>query len=175
MALTANTFLFAILLWRFVEKPFRPTPSVTTITAKPMKLMIASAVGAMLILPAMHVIQNNGWSWRMTDQQKRWLSQIQEPTRCNDTALETFTDRTCSFGSDDDETVDVALVGDSHALHWLPGLDPLFKERDIKAVIFSEGGELPFLGGNVNRNGHANESSFTDNVYDWIGAKVLKS
>lgn len=69
----------------------------------------------------------------IVDLKGRLSDQYKFPDGCEGTSPETAAPSNCIFG-DRHGAVTLVLWGDSHALHWVPALDPLFKSLGVMGV-----------------------------------------
>jgi peptidoglycan/LPS O-acetylase OafA/YrhL len=139
----AASLLFGAALYWWIEKPFRYGAT------RPLNQVLAAALLAFTVAPTYIASRHDGWPWRLSTDQQRHRQQIRTPSdaACQRTAFRVSV-YDCMFGAVRNlNDFDVALVGDSHSWHWVPGLDALFRTNDIAAANFGSGGSLFFSGG----------------------------
>lgn len=120
------------LMYRHVEQPFRRNRSPGR------KALLKYAAAILLCAAVTHAaFLSNGWAWRLSkDQLARmelmgfgWLP-------CAHVA-----DERCAFG-DLKAPVGLEMIGDSFAMHYVAGLDPLLRKHRLRGEVSEVGGCL---------------------------------
>lgn len=149
IGLISASVLIAFLMYKLVEQPFRRTSlpyGLRPITAGG----LAIGLLAITVIPSYFAWQQSGWPWRLTGQAALYWKQIGAPwngIECNKPRYPKDGTYLCEFGEDHGEKFDAVLLGDSHAWHWIPGLDALFRKNHLAGAAITGGGTLLLRGG----------------------------
>lgn len=153
-----TSMLFAALMYKYIEIPFRYKPRKRHQGKSTRLVFRFAALMALITLPAAHTWANLGWGWRVSDANNDILEQtkIDNHRDCSDKDENSVLGYNCIFGAKDKKHITVALIGDSHSKHWVPGLHNLFLKYNVSAVNLGRGGVLPFSGGSTYENPDSN-------------------
>jgi len=172
--LVVAALLFAILMYKYIEKPFR-FGSHGKYQLQPADFGFRCAVlTALIVLPAAHTWANLGWKWRLNVDIDRLSGQITRNNHHNCTGYDhiRINGYSCTFGAkaSKPDHFDIVLLGDSHSKHWVPGLHELFAANGISALNLGKGGILPFPGGVTYTNSTADREGAGRNrkIQDYI-------
>jgi peptidoglycan/LPS O-acetylase OafA/YrhL len=146
ISLIAISIMSASALYYGVERRLRYASEHKS-SWKPITALTASllAITVWMSLLAWH---QQGWPWRLQGRAALYWTQIGDPTNgiaCSKPSYYRDGAWFCQFGQDKGDHFDVVLLGDSHAWHWLAGLDALFRKNEWSGVSFGGGGSLPFV------------------------------
>ena len=117
--------VFALIMYRFIEKPFRYGPKTTVKTS----IAFASLIGIFVSLTHSTFL-SGGWTWRISAEQiaqTRLQGVVEFP--CNN-----FDGLRCSFG-DLNAPLGVQIIGDSFARHYVNALDDILKSKRMRGEI----------------------------------------
>ena len=141
-----TSILLAWISFRFIEKPIRYGRHQT------LKSMVLLAMIFIVTVFGLVVYKADGFEFRIDDGQEGRLSakyrnQIEWPETYNHTDECTSkygADQYCLV-SDINKPPTAALIGDSHANHFYPGLSEYFKKNDGNLILLGAGGCPPFF------------------------------
>lgn len=144
-ALSFLSILLAAISWKYIEQPFRKkAPSgLSTKT-----IFSASIVGILLII-SVGVLghKQDGFNGR-TEIAQSIIDSIARTPRHREcfkqSQLDTRDDWFCKIGNQDKDP-SIFVMGDSHALSFLPAIDSVSKELNISGLFTGAGGCTPFL------------------------------
>ncbi len=151
---TALAIMIAILLSVFtyfaVEQPFRKL-HLWRIQIRPVAFVVGCLSVTLLgTFLGAHAWGGNGWKFRL-DREERTLIRnlardLRSPCRIPSLELDNAGFQ-CEFGARrrPGDQVDVMLLGDSHARHWLPGLNRLLLKAGLSGAMSMGGGSMPFV------------------------------
>jgi peptidoglycan/LPS O-acetylase OafA/YrhL len=125
VAADAMMVAFALIMHRFIEKPFRYGPRTPVRTS----IAFASLIGVFVSLTHSTFL-SGGWTWRISAEQiaqTRLQSAVEIP--CIN-----FDGLRCSFG-DLNAPLGVQIIGDSFARHYVYALDDLLKNKEMRGEI----------------------------------------
>lgn len=131
LAWSAIALVLAVLTYRFVEQPARVGKLAELRPHVAARLALGSSlVAALIAYGAMFVAQQ-----RASSPVQRRFAAARNDAMVHDCWGSMLTSPTapCVFG-DTTSTTTVALLGDSHAEHWLPAIDRIGRERHWKVV-----------------------------------------
>jgi peptidoglycan/LPS O-acetylase OafA/YrhL len=115
----------ALIMHRFIEKPFRYGPRTPVRTS----IAFASLIGIFVSL-TQSTFLSGGWTWRISAEQiaqTRLQGAVEFP--CNN-----FDGLRCSFG-DLNAPLGVQIIGDSFARHYVSALDDILKNKGMRGEI----------------------------------------
>lgn len=180
LALAAASILMATALHYAVEVPFRlhrtelrpdQSPDAPAAMRPMMKIRVAGAVTLAIATGLLDasVIAANGFPSRIDNMQVRILDK--GLTFAGD--LCSYRRRRCQFG-DAKSTRTVYVVGDSHALNLIFGLDKLFAENGIKGIAFYDHGCLFAKGTMTFQNGIHDRpcTRNVDNAFEYLASRT---
>lgn len=149
-AIVAASIVAATLLYRLVEQPFRRQRLPYGMSGR-VVLAFASALILSTGVVAYRAWAERGWPWRLDGQAQLYWRQMQRDDAAMCARPPEMVDRVyvCPLGAvSESQAFDVALLGDSHAFQWLPGLNTLFRQHEILGanLNFGAGGFLPLVG-----------------------------
>lgn len=138
------SFIFAELMYRYIEQVFRLRPSIRC-KSTPNKFLVSSAVGvAVLSIPAVHAMSNNGWEWRINGSES--IENEAASYVCRNHKEISKVESICTAGADKIGQADVLLIGDSHAEHLVTGIDYLGKKYNLEIDVWTHYGCPPIFG-----------------------------
>ena len=144
----ALSLLLAAISHQLVENPIRYWTALTNFPTRSVVLGIALTIAAALIGPVVLTRIDNGntmiasadGTTAMTPAQAKIdYPRFNNSRRCLEESLETTVEKDCVFG-DPEGTRTLALIGDSHAFHWLPALHEAATERGWRVIIHAKAG-----------------------------------
>jgi peptidoglycan/LPS O-acetylase OafA/YrhL len=139
------SILFSWITYRYIEKPIRTSSSGNGWSATLLiSLIVVGAIGAL-------TLDKKGYESRFagsfdSPEAKRMKEQIEWPA-----SLYSSAECTQKYGggyclvSHADKTPTVALIGDSHANHFYPGLSQYFGRKNENLLMYGLAGCAPFL------------------------------
>ena len=135
------SFLFATLMYFFIEKPFRQ--SVKGLTGRGFaKLACVSGLAAAIVaIPAVSAYRHQGWPWRLTNEQQKILK-VQQFGYAPCIYHGRYD---CAFGRLDGE-LGLQILGDSHAQHYVAAFQSLMLENNLRGVAETDGGCIMLVG-----------------------------
>jgi len=155
VALFSLSVVLAHLTFRFVETPLR-APSAPVIGHRPYKVAIAGTLVTALVASSLAVVPNFNTGPVVAvgalgpGSQDAVPSNIEPPLAqagssnpesyadgCHLSFLESAPPPRCVYGESGSD-LKIALVGDSHAAHWLPGIDAAARERGFAVYSFTK-------------------------------------
>ncbi len=139
LAWSAAGLALAWLTWRFIEEPIRDGSLLSRVPGHWLLpgTIVASVAVALLAHGATVAAEA-----RVKGSVHRQFAQARVDRKQHDcwaTTVEAAKGRPCEFGDATSRTT-LALLGDSHAEHWLGALDGYGKERGVKIVAMVKGG-----------------------------------
>ncbi|MER9661625.1 acyltransferase [Mesorhizobium sp. M0159] len=149
VSIVVAALLISTLSWRFVERPFRQKPGISTALWKwmvPAAGVTVAACGLSLV-----IIKGVGFPGRGPDggpsvQAVRAESAKFQASSCLERGALIPNTRECIIGSDNDEAPTVVLWGDSHAAHLASALDEAAKVAGIRVRQITKVGCAPLPG-----------------------------
>jgi len=146
IASVITSVLFAWLSYRFIERPIRYGKNQNAKTVVLLVMMVLVAVCGFITYKA------TGFEFRIDDGQqgrlsKKYRNQVEWPETYNRTEECTAkygADQYCLV-SDISKPPTAALIGDSHANHFYPGLSEYYKNNGGNLVLLGSGGCAPFF------------------------------
>ncbi len=141
-----TSVLLAWLSYRFIERPIRYGKNQTAKTVALLVMMVLVAVCGFITYKA------TGFEFRIDDGQqgrlsKKYRNQVEWPETYNRTEACTAkygADQYCLV-SDISKPPTAALIGDSHANHFYPGLSEYYKNNGGNLILLGSGGCPPFF------------------------------
>lgn len=142
----ALSLLLAAIGHEFIENPIRYWSALTKFPSRSIALGIALTVAAALIGPVVltqigsgntTIASANGTTAMTPSQAKADTPRFDNSQRCHEGPLDTAVETNCVFG-DPNGTITIALIGDSHAFHWLPALHQAATNRGWKVVVHAK-------------------------------------
>jgi peptidoglycan/LPS O-acetylase OafA/YrhL len=141
-----TSVLLAWLSYRFIERPIRYRKNQTAKTVVLLVMMALVAVCGFITYKA------TGFEFRIDDGQqgrllKKYRNQVEWPETYNHTEACTAkygADQYCLV-SDISKPPTAALIGDSHANHFYPGLSEYYKNNGGNLILLGSGGCPPFF------------------------------
>lgn len=143
-ALTA--FGLSVLSYRFVEDRFRrPWNKDVNLDRMAVPAVIAPAA-LTLVFAASLAWNQSGWMWRLPAQMQSVVKASIKPpaAECERRKFDGATKAMCVFG-DKRETIDFAVMGDSHAAGLSAGMTMRMKMMGLTGISQSVAGMVPFL------------------------------
>ncbi len=133
----------AKLLYDFVENRFRLPWARKLGTETGLVGARVSASVLSIVFIAGVISFQQGWNWRLTPEDQLAQEGVNYELHCGD-QFDGYNED-CAFGA---QSVypKVAVVGDSHALEFAKGLDPVVSKENVSAVLVKRYGTLPFRG-----------------------------
>ena len=108
-----SSFFIALLMWRFVEQPFRRRPDGSMKLSNRVFGISFFILALLLIVPSINAWLNNGWGWRFEELDYTSLLKQSEENYILHEKLAEQTNLT-EF-SDDPSYFNILVVGDSHS------------------------------------------------------------
>ena len=166
--LISAAFLFAILSWRYVERPFR---NRSAIAFRPL-VGVAGVASVAAVAAGFFIVFNQGLPGRIPQDVIALASGADDVDPRVETCragIEKGIDFACSFGASSAEP-SFALIGDSHAEALLPAVDAAALKGGRKGVLLAEPSCKPTLGVATIRSGVRDEdcTRFIDEVADYL-------
>lgn len=132
------SFVFAILSWHFIEKPFRY-----------LKLSFKSNMMRALVLPSILLLAVLLGITAVTGLPQRYLGRAKEVVQnllylSDHFCHNRFSAESCIFG-DKQKAPQILLIGDSHAGHYQPALDEMGKIQNFSFLARSTDSCRPFI------------------------------
>lgn len=165
-AIVLASIAISTAIYWFVEKPIRRpskerqlSPMAFSASCATMALMFASISGLSWY--------QEGWPTRLDDDQASTLVKI-DRSKEDKIAISVcrYDGRGCLFGAvPGNDRIDVVLVGDSHANHWVYGLHYFLNARNLSGLMISGGGGVAPLKGGKTYSGRGLEPKETDKVF----------
>ncbi len=141
ITLVLATIIFAELMYRFVEQPFRYNPRSTTQFSSVQFFTMAMVVVAVTVIPAINAYTHNGWQWRVAEQEN--TDSNASDFECRDIVRLSKHERFCTAGSENYDAEKVLVIGDSHAGHLITALDYFGKKYNLKIDVWRHSGCPP--------------------------------
>jgi peptidoglycan/LPS O-acetylase OafA/YrhL len=144
IALIIISFILAEFMYRNIEQPYRLSHE-KRIKSTPVKFLAAAAAGvAILLIPTVHAMHNDGWKWRLND--SVIFENEAAAYNCRDQQRISKTESSCTSGAERTGPADILLIGDSHAEHLVTGFDYLGKKHNLKIDVWTHYGCPPISG-----------------------------
>lgn len=140
--LFALSLIVAILMYFFIEKPFRYGAAPISTRSFFWLLAYCAGISAPVLLLAISAapVLHSGWPWRLTTEQ-RGLVRLQSfgYAPCPPIAEK------CVFG-DTKGPLGVEIIGDSHAEHLVAAFQPLLVANELRGQIYANGACIMLTG-----------------------------
>lgn len=167
----SSTFL-AWLSYRYVEKPIRYGENQTQKTICLLVAMLIVGISGFIIY------QKAGLEFRVDDGQEgrltqKYHTQLEWPDKYNhsDACRAKYgADQYCLIG-DINKPPNVAIIGDSHANHFYPGLEKYYRSKGENLILLGAGACPPFFG--IDRLAKTSKQNFncyarTSKLYEFV-------
>ena len=137
--LFAAMILLSSLIYHYYETPLRYTKSKFSIKSN--KVLFASLIGCILILFGItfNVNKKQGWLWRLSKENLELVEKIGVPKdyHANNWGGANYNPGWIGSNPKKGSTPDIILMGDSHAGHYLYGLDSIMVKKNKKTIYIS--------------------------------------
>ena len=140
-------FFLAWASYRFVETPIRYGKNLNT------KTYCLLAIMFLVLISALVIYHSKGFQHRIDDGQdgrlaQKYRSQLEWPESFNNSAAcrAVYGDAHYCMISNTNQVVTAALLGDSHANHFYPGLEAYIKKKGGNLALLGLAGCAPFMG-----------------------------
>jgi hypothetical protein len=148
VAVLLLSVLFAIVSWRFVERPFRGRSGLLGRRA-----LFGVTAGVMVVLCAigLAIVAQDGWPQRYDAAERRLLAGVDDINPRRDecsflTAQDLRDGKACRIGQPGDGAPSFVVWGDSHADTLMTALDRLAREQGRTGLYLGKFGCPPLLG-----------------------------
>jgi peptidoglycan/LPS O-acetylase OafA/YrhL len=164
--LVTASFLFSILSWTIIEKPFRtksflPAPGI---------FIFAGSVMTIAIIISGTIYLKAGMPERIPDDQLKVIEKVYskwgEDKKCNKTDPGVFKEFNRCILGDDTAAPSFIIWGDSHALALAPALDASARREGASGYLASQSACPPLLG--VDRVGESACYDFNNTVMEHV-------
>ncbi|MFC7290235.1 acyltransferase family protein [Hirschia litorea] len=143
IACAVISIIAAKLLYDFVENRFRlPWTQKREYESSIVGARVSASILSIAFIGSLISFQQ-GWHWRLPVEDQLAQLNVEQHLECGD-GFSNFSED-CSFGAQGTKP-EIAVIGDSHALGFATGLDPIMKADNISAVLVKRFGTLPFHG-----------------------------
>lgn len=130
LSIIALCFLGAIVMHRYIEQPFRRGEPSSPYT-KNKKFLVGTAFSAALVLiPAVHAANYNGWTWRIPNEVLEVSNSITQGYPLRKEALQCLKDKSC----DKKTGLNVVIIGDSYAEDYALMLQNHFEHINVDMI-----------------------------------------
>jgi peptidoglycan/LPS O-acetylase OafA/YrhL len=134
IALIALSTLFAVLSWRYIERPFRGKNGILT---RRTLFVSAFCVIALSALVDLHAKKSDGWISRYSDKVKRILAASDDYDNRRSNCLSTKRKAVGCLYGDQNTAPSIVLWGDSHGAVYSDLLGKLAEERAQSVQVFT--------------------------------------
>jgi len=140
-------FVLAWLMHKYIEAPFRRANK----EHNPLRfVVICLGCATTIIVIGAHVWGYNGFEWRVDERVNKIAEQINENPksvlRGHEAATTVKDNGIIGVAKKKGEPYDVVVLGDSHAMSWVPGIDELLKEIGLSGLVLSRNGAISLYG-----------------------------
>lgn len=140
LALFVIMYLLSMLIFTYYENPLRYTKAKFSIKSN--KVLLVLIITNVLVLYALQkkVNNENGWLWRLSDKNLELIDKIGVPKNYhkNNWGGAGYTDGWLGGQKEKNTTPDMIWLGDSHAGHYLYGLDSIMVKQYHKDIYISK-------------------------------------
>jgi len=139
LVIIVMSLLTGMLMYRFIEKPFRNHSPNNSNFSKAGFGLTSALVSIILILPAATVWANSGWPWRIKDIPDKIAQQLKDSKafHVDNYGGEGFPYAGWIREEGQNGKVDIVLLGDSHARQYAYGLDKHLVRQEKKNIYIS--------------------------------------
>lgn len=134
-------FLLSSVIYKYYETPLRSTKEKLSIKSNwALAIILIVAIGGVYMINR-KVVSENGWVWRLNEENLALIEEIGVPS---DYHLNNWGSAGYSHGwvgkqPAEGTEPDMILLGDSHAGHYIYGLDSILVKKDGKNIYHPEG------------------------------------
>lgn len=137
------SFILAEFMYRYIEQAFRLKSGNKKQTPAPQFFGACTLIVIVLLIPAVHAKNNDGWTWRtagdsLSDEEVSGF-------RCRDNKTSKHGTR-CTAGIIKNGASNILLIGDSHAEQLITAMDYLGKKNNLKVDVWMLPGCPPIWG-----------------------------
>lgn len=148
--LSFASLILAYLTYQFIEQPLKKPWTKSFATERLAVPAALCAVALLIVLPTTLAWNQDGWSWRMSEELAEPLASasIKPRPNCTSREFELLEKSACVFGLKGD-FIDIAVMGDSHAETVSAGLALNMLYADRTGIDVHGSASLPFVGTRV--------------------------
>lgn len=123
-------------MYKHVEKPFRQLKNDNLEDNNKFFLIITLSLTLLLSILAISIWKNDGWTWRLADEQKKYNNlKGADFKRKYYGGRGSFGSSIKNLNSDIYPQTIILTAGDSHARHYINGLQNIFGDKSIQHVV----------------------------------------
>ena len=167
----AICLVLGALSYFFIENKFRHQWTDTIRMERLAVPAVLAPMALVIVTVSSHIWAQNGWSWRLSEEARTAIETTQKSTpNCEDREFKKASEPLCVFGKQR-KAIDIAVMGDSHAVALAGGMVKRMKSQDITGVSFTKGGTPSLINTQFFKTGEGQRGTLNQNFEDVFSTK----